>query len=70
MGGTEDADPEAPCEEGDIGDEDDRVWGIVIFLVRCVPYALPYLFSALCILFRQLTDRLPPIDVFLPKSTF
>jgi len=70
MRGTEDTDPEGPCEEGDISDEDDRVRGMMRFLFRCVPYVLSYPFSALCILFRQLTDRLPLVDVFLPKSMF
>mgnify|MGYP007124202296 FL=1 len=70
MRGTKDADPEDPCEEGHIGDENDRARGMVIFLFRCVPYVLPYPFPALCILFRQLTDRLSPIDIFLPKYLF
>jgi len=49
MRGTKDADPEGPCEEGDIGDEDDRARGMVIFLFRYVPYAVPYPVFALLV---------------------
>lgn len=70
MGGTEDADPEGPCEEGDIGDEDDRVRGITMLPCWCVVNTVPYPVLALPVFLRQLTDCLPLVDVFLPKSMF
>ena len=52
MGGTEDADPEAPCEEGDIGDEDDRVRGITMLPCWCVVNTVPYPVLALPVFLR------------------
>lgn len=42
MGGTEDTDAEAPFEEGDIGDDDDRARDMMMYPCRCVTYTVPY----------------------------
>jgi hypothetical protein len=70
MGRTEDTDPEAPCEEGDIGDEDDRVRGMMMFPYWCVPYTVPYPVCASSIFRCQVTECAALIDVLVPDDRF
>lgn len=52
MRGTENTDTEAPFEEGNIGDDNDRVRDMMMYPYRCVTYTVPYPVLALPVFLR------------------